>query len=132
MKILNKKFFFMRTGRFFRFLQFSKEILKGIWKSLKNSINQLKWIFLSKFSCSMFTADKRHAFLFTKNEKINFKPLKHKNPFTFLNFPRFLKDSTNALRSVNDCSVKQYLQTIFSKFKSTIDNKNFRHQKVHS
>ena len=47
-------------------------------------------------------------FLFTKIEKINLKPLKRKNPFTFLNFPHFLKDSRNVLRSVNDCSVKLF------------------------
>ena len=47
-------------------------------------------------------------FLFTKIEKINLKPLKRKNPFTFLNLPHCLKDSRNVLRSVNSCSVKDY------------------------
>ena len=52
-------------------------------------------------------------FLFTKIEKINLKPLKRKNTFTFLNFPHFLKDSRNVLRSVNDCSVKTNLRDTF-------------------
>ena len=50
------------------------------------------------------------SFLFMKVEKMNLKPLKRKNPFTFLNFPHFLKDSRNVLRSVNGCSVKMKLQ----------------------
>ena len=45
-------------------------------------------------------------FLFTKVEKMNLKPLKRKNPFTFLNFPHFLKDGRNVLHSENHCSVK--------------------------
>ena len=58
----------------------------------------------------MFAADKRHVFSFHKNRKNNLKPLKRKNPFTFLNFPHFLKDSRNVLRSVNNCSVKKEIQ----------------------
>ena len=52
------------------------------------------------------------SFFFTKIEKINLKPLKRKNPFTFLNFPHFLKDGRNLLRSSMAVQLKGF-GTIF-------------------
>ena len=90
---------------FWHFLRFLKEILKGAKKSLKTrSINHYEFSYRNFYArCSPQIKDM--FFLFTKIEKINWKPLKRKNPFTFLNFPHFLKDGRNVLRSVNDCSV---------------------------
>ena len=74
---------------FWRFSPFLKEILKGAKKSLKNAINQTIWIFLSKFLCSMFTADKRHVFSFHENRKNQLKAFKTQKPIHFLKFPTF-------------------------------------------
>ena len=99
---------------FGHFLRFFKEILKGARKSLKNAIKQPIWIFCRNFYARCSPQIKDMFFLFTKIEKINLKPLKRKNPFTFLNFPHFLKDSRNVLRSVNDCSVKSFKLKVFT------------------
>ena len=85
---------------FWRFSPFLKEILKGAKKSLKNAINQTILIFLSKFLCSMFSADKRHVFSFHENRKNQLKAFKTQKPIHFFSF-------WGLLHSVNDCSVKK-------------------------
>ena len=87
---------------FWRFSPFLKEILKGAKKSLKNAINQTIWIFLSRFLCSMFTADKRHVFSFHENWKNQFRGFKTKKCIQFISFPRLL-------RPVSDCSVQDHI-----------------------
>ena len=61
--------------------------VKGARKSIKSAIDQPKWIFLSKFSCSMFTANKTHVFSFFENRKNQFEAFTTENPIHFFKFP---------------------------------------------
>ena len=75
-------------------------------KCQKTTCTYKEEFFLRNFHTRCSPQIKDMFFLFTKVEKMNLKPLKRKNPFTFLNFPHFLKDGRNVLHSKNDCSVK--------------------------
>ena len=81
------------------FFGFLKEFLKKAQKMPKNSSYVKRRVFSSKFSYSMFAADKRQVFSFHENWKNELKAFKTQKPIHFFSFRRLL-------RSVNDCSVK--------------------------
>ena len=99
-KISIRKFILFDLSRFLGFFVAPLKIsLRNGKKTPKNGLYVQRRIYFSKFSYSMFAADKRRVFSFHESWKNEFKAFKTQKPIHFFSF-------WGLLRSVNDCSVK--------------------------